>query len=102
MLHQPRYECEIGLAVRQAIFELRIRSLQPRLEVQTVIAQDLLDDVGCRHVLKKAAARRAREEPRLRAQNQARDMMLLFDADPLRLGHDAVEVPFHWPASCLR
>jgi len=66
LLHQPAHEVHVGLAVLNAIFELRTRTLFGQFGFivgEAAFVEDLFDDVGRLLVLKDPAIGGSRQQP---------------------------------------
>lgn len=61
LLHQPAGEVEVGLAVLDAVIAGLILPLELHLDVQAL--EDLIEDLGHRHLLEDPALRLAGQEP---------------------------------------
>ena len=67
LFHQPRHEVEVRLPVLDAVLALGVVAGELQLEIgEAAILEDLLDDVGRRHLLEDAAVGVAREKPQPR------------------------------------
>jgi hypothetical protein len=72
LLHEPRDETEMRLAVLHAVFALRIVAGQLQLEIgKARVTEHLFDDVGHRHALIDLAVGAPRQQPQPRHQGRA-------------------------------
>ena len=93
LLHQPADEVEVGFAVLDTVFERTVLGRQRVFEIgKTFVTEDLLDDVGNRHLLEDAAIRLAREEPEPRIDRRRVTHVITVTPGLAEIADVAVEV----------
>jgi hypothetical protein len=93
-LEEPAHEVEIRFAVLDTVVPALERPLDLQGELDAVLAEDLLDDVGDGHVLEHAALGLPREEPELGNDLEQDVAEILVTAELRNAADDAVEPAF--------